>query len=105
MRAEVEVELTRVADTRVNCRSRRDVSAYSMSVPTVRAEQPGVVTFLDNYVGDAWLITYLQVGTCGPDCSHFVREYLIKCFMLTMILTGCFQSKILVVETKLTMLR
>lgn len=74
MTAKVKVELGRVRDANVDCRSRRNISGLSALLLLVGAEESRVMSFLDDDEGDAGTVVGLEFDACLADGRQLVLQ-------------------------------
>ena len=74
--AEIEIETIRTHDSCVNDRAGRDILGSSGGVALICAEETGVVTLLDDDVGDRRAIIGREHQTRRSDPLHLFSEHL-----------------------------
>lgn len=71
MTAQVEIELSRVADTDIDGGSSGNVTTLATSVLLTATEQPRVMPFLYHNEGDTGLVAHLQHSASFTDGTQF----------------------------------
>ena len=72
VRTEIEVKLSWMCDSNINSCSSWNVSRLSGLLFFIRAEEPGVVAFLDYDEGDAGFVVGLEFDAGLPNSCQFV---------------------------------